>query len=417
MYGLMLIAVIAIMGGAIAYIGDKLGTKVGKKKLTIFGLRPKYTSIIVTIITGILISASTLGVLSLVSRDVRTALFGMDALKAQLVSLSQEVSSQNAELEISRKALEDKTKEYAGLNAKVQETVAKLTSISRELASVTVERDKAAAALSQVQSDYALARGDLDKAEHEITELQATKTQLDTRITQLNSSKISLEKDVDELSKLTDNLKNGLQFVREGAVVFRAGEVLYTTTLQSSGKPDSAKQAIGTIAYQANQTIIERFGIENKNLDVLWLAKSDIDHAVDVMNANPDESVIVRITATGNTIYGEPVIGQLQLFPNHLVYSEDSVVYSEVVDVGRENHQSEEVVLSFLQKVNAVATKQGILPDPIQGTVGSMSGAQLYETINKVSHYGGKVQLIATAKTDVHTVGPLHIEISVQKVQ
>ena len=35
MYGIFLIAIIAVMGGAIAYIGDKLGTKVGKKKLTI----------------------------------------------------------------------------------------------------------------------------------------------------------------------------------------------------------------------------------------------------------------------------------------------------------------------------------------------------------------------------------------------
>ena len=64
MYGLALIAIIAVMGGAIAYIGDKLGTKVGKKKLSIFGLRPKYTSVIVTIITGILISAATLGLLT-----------------------------------------------------------------------------------------------------------------------------------------------------------------------------------------------------------------------------------------------------------------------------------------------------------------------------------------------------------------
>ena len=40
MFGIALIAVLAITGGIIAYIGDKLGTKVGKKKLTIFGLRP-----------------------------------------------------------------------------------------------------------------------------------------------------------------------------------------------------------------------------------------------------------------------------------------------------------------------------------------------------------------------------------------
>lgn len=56
MFGIALIAVLAVTGEWLpAYIGDKLGTKVGKKKLTIFGLRPN-ASIVVTIITGILAS-------------------------------------------------------------------------------------------------------------------------------------------------------------------------------------------------------------------------------------------------------------------------------------------------------------------------------------------------------------------------
>ena len=50
--GLNIILIIAIMGGAIAFIGDKLGTKIGKRRMSIFGLRPKHTSIIMTIVTG-----------------------------------------------------------------------------------------------------------------------------------------------------------------------------------------------------------------------------------------------------------------------------------------------------------------------------------------------------------------------------
>ena len=147
MYGLALIAVIAVMGGAIAYIGDKLGTKVGKRKLSIFGLRPKHTSIIVTIVTGILIAAATLSVLTLTSRDVRTALFGMEALKTELAELSSEVTKQNTELVLSRAELQAKTAEYTTVSAKVQETAKQLAAISDELDQVTVERDRAAAAL------------------------------------------------------------------------------------------------------------------------------------------------------------------------------------------------------------------------------------------------------------------------------
>ena len=62
MFGAQLILIIAIMGGAIAFLGDKLGSKIGKKRLTIFGLRPHYTSILMTIITGIAVAAATMRV-------------------------------------------------------------------------------------------------------------------------------------------------------------------------------------------------------------------------------------------------------------------------------------------------------------------------------------------------------------------
>jgi len=40
MYGFTLILTLVVVGGVIAYIGDRLGMNVGRKKLTLFGLRP-----------------------------------------------------------------------------------------------------------------------------------------------------------------------------------------------------------------------------------------------------------------------------------------------------------------------------------------------------------------------------------------
>ena len=63
MYGITLILVLAVVGGVIAFIGDRLGTRIGKKKMSIFGLRPRHTAIIVTIFTGICITTVTFGIL------------------------------------------------------------------------------------------------------------------------------------------------------------------------------------------------------------------------------------------------------------------------------------------------------------------------------------------------------------------
>ena len=76
------------MGGLIAYLGDKLGSKIGKKRLSLFGLRPHDTSVLMTIISGILVAAMTMGVLTVSSKEVRTALFGMKKLQEELQPLT-----------------------------------------------------------------------------------------------------------------------------------------------------------------------------------------------------------------------------------------------------------------------------------------------------------------------------------------
>lgn len=415
MYGLALIAVLAVMGGAIAYIGDKLGTKVGKKKLSMFGLRPKHTSIIVTIVTGILIAASTLGILSLTSRDVRTALFGMEALKNELTRLSQEVSVKNNELETSRAALQAKIAEFSTLDAKVKESAKQLAEITDELSQVTDERDRTIAALSKVQADYTTAKGDLSKATKEISVLQTTKAELDKRVASLNEAKVSLQSDVDRLNELAVNLKKGIEVVREGVVIFRAGEVLSTNVVQGGLPQEQTEQALSQIIYGTNRSITDKLGVQS-DLEVLWVSKNDYQQAASLISSTPG-SIIVRITAAGNTIYGEPTISRIDLFPNKLVYDAGAVVYSEVFDAGKNNQHAEEAVLLFLQKVNTEAIKEGILPDPIQGTVGAMSGSQLFETINKVKRFNGKVEIAAVTTDDIHTAGPLKITIRVKAVQ
>ena len=54
MYGITLILVLAVVGGVIAFIGDRLGTRIGKRRLSIFGLRPRHTAVVVTVFTGVL---------------------------------------------------------------------------------------------------------------------------------------------------------------------------------------------------------------------------------------------------------------------------------------------------------------------------------------------------------------------------
>jgi len=67
----ILIVAILLLGGVLATLGDRIGTKVGKARLSLFNLRPRKTATVVTIMTGCLISASTLGILFGLSESLR----------------------------------------------------------------------------------------------------------------------------------------------------------------------------------------------------------------------------------------------------------------------------------------------------------------------------------------------------------
>ena len=98
MYGLPLVIFLIVIGGLIAYFGDKIGMKVGKQRLTIFNLRPKHTSVLITVLSGVLITTLTIVFLVLASNNVKLALFEMDNLLAEKEQLSKEVAIKELQL-------------------------------------------------------------------------------------------------------------------------------------------------------------------------------------------------------------------------------------------------------------------------------------------------------------------------------
>jgi uncharacterized protein (DUF3084 family) len=387
MYGIVLSLVLIVMGGAIAYIGDKLGSKVGKKKLSIFGLRPKYTSIIVTIITGILITSSTLGVLALTSKNVRVALFGMEKLNQQI------------------KATENN-----------------LQTVTFDLAKANTEREETVAALNKAQADYKVVSSDLEKSKAQISELENTKNaleetkkELDDRVASLSEQQNVLESDVERLNVLTKRLNQGIQFVREGDIVYRAGEVIVTGTVNPVEDKNKNIEEVTGILNTANETILSRLGIK-ENIDLIWLAKDDFDHTLARINQSNQE-MIVRVVAAGNIVYGEPVRVNLELYPNKQVYKENQIVYKEIMTISIKEKDAENIVLDFLKKVNATAVSKGMIPDPLQGTIGVMSGSQFYDIVNALEAADGKVELTAVAGTDTNAVGPLRLNVKIKNVQ
>jgi hypothetical protein len=100
--GIALVLGITIIAGGIAYIGDRVGHQVGRKRLTLFGLRPKYTSTIVAVATGMLIALSVTLVALVGSQQVRTAFFRLGQINARINDLQAQAIATQKELETTR---------------------------------------------------------------------------------------------------------------------------------------------------------------------------------------------------------------------------------------------------------------------------------------------------------------------------
>ena len=380
MFGVTLILVIVLTGGLIAFLGDRIGTRVGKRRMTLWGLRPRYTSIIITILTGILIAGSTIGVLTITSYDVRTALFGMEALKKQTRKLAVEVESRTKALDAAQKELNAARSEIEKKNAEYAATNERIVAITREL-----------------------------------QELQRNKQVLDERIASLNAAKAELQQDVDRLNELTANLRRGIATVREGTIVLRAGEVIAANVVQGGGNRADVERRLNDYMKLANQRLRDRFQIEDEKLDLIFIGKAHAEEVISFMTAR-SEPMVLRLLSASNVVIGEPVIGQFEIFPNRLIFEKGAVVLRDRVSYSGDPTEAEQILTIFLRRVNEMAVKQGVIPDPLQGTVGNLSAQSYYEAVNQLRRLKGEVEITAVAHTEVSSIGPLTIDIQIRPI-
>ncbi len=137
MFALQTISIVILVSGLIAFVGDRVGHSIGRKRLTLFNLRPRHTAIAITVITGSMIAVFTGAILFILSSDVRTALFGLDKLKTTISSSSKELEGIKkdkekmlADIDRLNKTLEESKKEIASLQ-KTKENMSKEINTAR----------------------------------------------------------------------------------------------------------------------------------------------------------------------------------------------------------------------------------------------------------------------------------------------
>jgi uncharacterized protein (DUF3084 family) len=213
--GYILIAAILIVGGVIATVGDRIGTRVGKARLSLFNLRPKNTAILITILTGGLISTSTLAILFTADEGLRKGVFELEDIQKDLrhkreqlqttedqkSQVEQQLNQARMEQAKAQHDLQAINKSLQAANAKQQITQAQLNRTIGQQAQTQIQLSSTQNRLAQVVTQY-------QKAIAEVQSLYAQRKELQIAVEQLGAERQRL---VTEANKAIDQAKTAIE--------------------------------------------------------------------------------------------------------------------------------------------------------------------------------------------------------------
>ena len=380
MTGWLLILTLLVLGGVLSNLGDRLGSRVGKARLSLFRLRPRNTAVLITVLTGSLISAISLGLMLLVSERLRTGLFELDQLEERLANSRRLLASSQLELNRAEQGKRDAQQRF-------EQAQARASKLRQELAPLIAQRNR----LEQERSRLNLEVRDRDA---EIGRTEAELSQVRKRIAA----------GAQELKDLESNLIA----LRRGDVVITSGQILSSAKVALE-RPEQAQQVITALLQQANINAFRRvLPDQPPDRQILLVPRNDIAKLEELL-AKPGRWV-VSILSAANVLRGErQVLAFPDLRPNRPVVKAGEVLASTTVEGDLTGQDGINRRLNLLlAAAYARAQRQGTLVEGLQFDAASLN--QLGRALGE-RPAGQVVQLEAVVLRDADTPDPIAVEL------
>jgi uncharacterized protein (DUF3084 family) len=453
--GYILILAVLILGGVIATLGDRIGTRVGKARLSLFNLRPKKTAVLVTILTGLMISASTLGVLLLASREFRDMLLNFDVIQRRLNRTKRDLESTRAglektntdktqveeELAKTRRDRSDAQKQLAKINASLKTAVDRQRVTEEQRNLVLRQRDAINSQLGRVSTQAETLRTEISRlsgeqsvllaqrnaiaaqiAERDAeitkrTELIAARDQeladrnqviasSELRLKELEQQQLGLQGD---LTRLTKVAQENQELLRLGTAAILRGQTLTAAAIKIED-PTQVTLVVDSILRQANRTAVTRLnpvGSDPEN-QIIQIPQQEIEALVN--RIRDGQAYAIRIRANANYILGEKrgVAVFIDVARNVQVFDQGEILASKVLDIPA-NLSSDQIqtwLNQLIASANSRALTKGLLPD----SEVNIRAQAIVEVMNQLKQYNQPIEVRAIASENTLSAGPLRLE-------
>ncbi|MEL6438915.1 MAG: DUF3084 domain-containing protein [Cyanobacteria bacterium J06621_8] len=461
--GYILFAAIFLLGGTVAVFGDILGTKIGKARLRLFNLRPRQTAMLITWITGMLISAITLGILFGTSGSLRRGVFQLDDILKQRRILKGELAQARKEQEQVQQQLaevrQQQSQAVVNLNAinqdfeeskqQVQQITAQAEKSRQELDSLLAERTKLQQQLADLQQQSQELQNQLQQREQKIQEQDLVLSQKQARLNQLEQQQQLLQSQVQERdrsiaqldeaiataevslqlrTKRLEQLESQLSFLsqsvaaleqsylelREKKIVIFRGQVLSSAVVRIVD-PKAVKSAIDSLLQQANIKAVRKTQFNGAKFEqrVVNITTSQVKQLESQIKDGQD--YVIRILSAGNYVQGEK---EIRVFAdvalNQQIFQSGEEIATVSIDSQNINRREVQERLTWLLEVSKFrAQRAGVLGEI---EIGDRKVENLVGFINQVTQANVPVREIkAVVSENTYTAGPLKLDFVVIK--
>lgn len=401
MSGWLLILALLVLGGVLSTLGDRLGSRVGKARLSLFNLRPRKTAVVITVLTGSLISAVSLALMLLVSERLRVGLFQLDQIQDRLRD--------------SRSALQRNKGELQRTRGELERSRLDLTTAERR-------RDQALASQRRAQSQLLAAERRVDTLRRELQPLQAERARLeaerarlsrevqgrDAEIRRTEAELTNVRRRIAAGEKELKDLETNVIALRRGDVVIASGQPLATAKVLLQ-RPDQAKQVIDALLQESNRAAFQLLlPGQAPNRQILLVPRSDITRLESLL-ATPG-AWVVSIRSAANVLRGETqVLAFPDLRPNRQVVEQGEVLSRTALEPDiRELDAVRSRLNLMLAAAFAKVQRQGTLANGLQFDAASLN-ALARELSERPAGVTANLEAVASQNAD--TPDPISVEL------
>ncbi|MGB7251445.1 MAG: DUF3084 domain-containing protein [Phormidesmis sp.] len=342
MTGFVLLFAVACLGGVIATVGDRIGMKVGKSRLSLFNLRPRQTATLVSVATGMVASFSTLMLMIALDSQLRKGLFQLDEIQADLSTAQQDLEATQAEKDEAESTLKESIERQQAAQSKLSktneslqtaiareeetlnnllETQSQLSSVSEqalslrdEINDLRSERQALIEQQSKVRSQIAQRDQDIAERDQELAQRNAQLSDRDSQIAQRDQDIAERESRLEELQSqqrfLADQiaqLEEEFQSLRLGNVAIGRNQTLAFTIARADSEA-AARLAVEDALLKANRFAVQTLLQSTSEIDQFAIRFDAATAAQIVRTITDQQNYVIKVSSAANYVIGEPCV-------------------------------------------------------------------------------------------------------------